>query len=209
MEREVHMEINIEGRQLPVTPQLRQQVERKVRRLARLVGDNARVEVIVGEEQTRSSKDRYTVQISLPGSSHAIRSKVSALNTSAALDLVLDKIEAQLGKQKGRQTAKRHKGAPMKRLALSRSGQLSAIEAGNEREETSVGEQENEQIWSRIKEIRRLPTRPMNDQEVIAEMERTGATYFPFYNQETDSVNVMYRLDDEGYGLLVPALEEV
>ncbi|MBO0791109.1 MAG: sigma 54 modulation/S30EA ribosomal C-terminal domain-containing protein, partial [Ktedonobacteraceae bacterium] len=63
------------------------------------------------------------------------------------------------------------------------------------------------EIWSRIIEIRRLPARPMSDREVIAQMEKSGADYYPFFNGETNSVNVMYRLDQGGYGLLVPAVE--
>jgi len=46
----------------------------------------------------------------------------------------------------------------------------------------------------------------MGDQEVIAQMEREGLAFYPFFNQGTNSVNVMYRLDEGGYGLLVPAL---
>jgi len=47
----------------------------------------------------------------------------------------------------------------------------------------------------------------MGDQEVIAQMEALGLTFFPFYNEATDSVNVMYRLSKGGYGLLVPELQ--
>jgi len=49
----------------------------------------------------------------------------------------------------------------------------------------------------------------MSDQEVIAEMETHGLSFYPFFNEETRSVNVMYRLNEGGYGLLVPALEQV
>jgi len=49
----------------------------------------------------------------------------------------------------------------------------------------------------------------MSDQEVIAEMDKYGLSFYPFFNEETGSVNVMYRLDTGGYGLLVPALEHI
>ena len=52
-----------------------------------------------------------------------------------------------------------------------------------------------------------MPTKPMDDQEVIAQMETLGLTFFPFFNEATNSVNVMYRLDKGGYGLLVPELD--
>jgi putative sigma-54 modulation protein len=212
------MQIIIKGRQMHVTPQMRQRIERKVQRLSRLVHDDSRVEVTVIEEQTRSSNDRYSVQLALSTTTHPIHSEVSAINVNTALDLVLDKVMTQLGRLKDRQTkARRHHTIPAK--TLLRSGQLVALETTadttqDEEElaeepneiQPALGEEQNEAIWSRIVEIRRLPTKPMTDQEVIAHMENDDLAFYPFFNQETNSVNVMYRLDNGGYGLLVPSL---
>jgi len=215
------MQVIIKGRQIHITPQMRQRIEHKVQRLSRLVHDDSRVEVTVTEEQTRSSNDRYSVQLALSTASHPIHSEVSAVNFHTALDLVLDKVVAQLGRQKDRQTkARRHHTIPAKTLALSRSGQLAALETADTSQDDEeldatlneplppLAEEQNEAIWSRIVEIRRLPTKPMTDQEVIAHMEHDSLSFCPFFNQETNSVNVMYRLDNGGYGLLVPALTE-
>jgi putative sigma-54 modulation protein len=209
------MQIIIKGRQLPITPQLRQHIEHKMKRLARLVDEDVRVEVTVSEEQTKSARDRYSVHLALAGGVHPVRSEVSALNTNAALDLALDKVVAQLGRQKQRKGAlRRHQTARV--LSLSRSGQLALLEEERRAEDEEVEEmellgeavsdEENEQIWSRITEIRRLRTQPMNDQEVIAEMEKTGVAFYAFFNAEMNGVNVMYRLEDGGYGLLVPSV---
>lgn len=213
------MQIIIKGKQMDVQPRLRQHIERKVQRLSRLVGPNARIEVTVLEEQTRSAHDRYTVQLALSNSSHPIRSEVSAVNANMALDLVLDKVTAQLGRHKDRQTSsRRHRTSPVEVFSLSRSGSLSSIEEGKVEEseqvtppitEEHIAEERNEEIWSKIMEIRRIHARPMNDQEVIAEMEAHGLSFYPFFNQETNSVNVLYRLDGGGYGLLVPTIEQV
>jgi putative sigma-54 modulation protein len=73
----------------------------------------------------------------------------------------------------------------------------------------AIDEEQNEAIWSKILEIRRVSARPMNDQAVIAHMKAHNLAYYPFFNEETQSVNVMYRLEQGGYGLLVPALTEV
>jgi putative sigma-54 modulation protein len=40
-------------------------------------------------------------------------------------------------------------------------------------------------------------------------MEAHHLDFYPFFNEETGSVNVIYRLEEGGYGLLVPALEGV
>jgi putative sigma-54 modulation protein len=221
------MQIIIKGKQMEVTPRLRQYIERKVQRLARFVDTEARVEVTVTEEQTRSARDRYSVQLALASVTHPVRSEVSAVNANMALDLVLDKVVAQLGRQKDRQTSRlRHRTPPMKVLSLSRSGTLSlvdeeAVEDGadsSKRESkqqaapvnkvgASLSSEHNEEIWSKVLEIRRVPSKPMGDQEVIAQMETLGLAFFPFYNEATNRVNVMYRLSKGGYGLLVPELD--
>lgn len=210
IERERTMQIIIKSRQMQVTPQLRTRIERKLQRLTRWVNDDARVEVTVAEEQTRSVNDKYSVQLALSGDSHPLRSEVKSQTATAALDLALDKIVTQLSRHKDRLTTKRHHATPMKVLSLSRSGSLATLEEGastNVEEEYSVEEEENEAIWSKVVEIRRLPTRSMTDKEVIAQMEQEGDAFYPFFNAETNSVNVMYRLDNGGYGLLVPAQE--
>ncbi len=208
------MQIVIKGRQMEVTPQLRQRIERKVQRLSRLVGEQTRVEVTVSEERTRSLRDRFSVHLALALNSHPVRSEVSAVNASTALDLVIDKIETQLERQKDRQTtAKRHVHVQEKVnvLSLARSGVLTAaddeLDVSDLQFDSSVEEEDNEAMWSRIVEIRNLPTEPMNGQEVIAQMEETGATFFPFFNEESKSVNVMYKLEQGGYGLLIPSIE--
>jgi ribosome hibernation promoting factor len=207
------MQIIIKGKQMDVSPRLRQHIERKVQRLSRLAGEDARVEVTVSEERTRSARDRYSVQLALSNNARPIHSEVSAVNANMALDMVLNKITAQLGHQKGRQASRRHQAPPLKILFLSRSGDLTALEEDTEQQsvtaEDSIEEEQNEEIWSRVLEIRRIATRPMTDQEVIAQMEAHHLDFYPFFNEETGSVNVIYRLEQGGYGLLVPALESV
>jgi putative sigma-54 modulation protein len=219
------MQIIITSRQMEITPRLRQHIERKVQRLSRLVNQDTRVEVIVAEERTRSTRDRYSVHLAISGASHPIRSEVSAQNANMALDLVLDKITAQLGRQKDRQKSTlRHRTPAMKILSLSRSGELSPVEDEqdtlekqisdqdidglNEQFHPTITEERNEEIWSRVMEIRRIQTKPMNDQEAIAQMVSLGISFYPFFNEATNSINVMYRLDTGGYGLLVPDLEQ-
>jgi putative sigma-54 modulation protein len=218
------MQIVLKGKQYEITPRLRQVIERKTKRLARLVDGDTRIEITVTEGKTRSAQDRFTVQVAIPAGSHPVRGEVSAANVNSALDVVLDKVVKQLGRQKDRQTTTiRHHTPPIRVLSLSRTGLLSAVEEqeaepvgaearGAKRARTqpslaTLGHERNEEIWSQVLEIRRVPGKPMNHEEVIAQMEALGLSFLPFYNEATGSVNVMYRLDKGGYGLLLPTLE--
>lgn len=205
------MQITIKSKQMDISPRIRAHIEQKLQRLARLVGDETRMDVTVVDEKTRSAQDRYAVHLACTNVRHvnAVYATATGVNVKTALDLALNKVSAQLGRQKGRYTtAHRLPVSPVQVLSLSRTGNVSGTEAMSTTEALNAAD--NEEIWSQIKEIQRVETRPMNDQEVIARMEQEHLTFCPFINVETSSVNVMYRLgDDQGYGLLVPAMEQV
>jgi len=212
-ERRQAMQITIKGKQMDVSPRQREHIEQKLQRLSRLVGDgDARVDVTVVDEKTRSAKDRYAVHLELSNVRrlNPIRATASDINVKTALDVVLGKITAQLGRQKDRHAAAhRLPVSPVQELALSRSGEVSGIEELSP-DDTTLSSTENEEIWSQIMEIQRVETKPMDGQAVIARMEQEDLAFCPFINSETNSVNVMYRLSSgEGYGLLVPATEQV
>lgn len=204
------MQITIKTKQMEVSPRIRKHIEQKLQRLSRLVGDEARADVTVVDEKTRSAKDRYAVHLTFTNIRHvtSIRATATDVNVMTALDVVLDKVTAQLGRQKSRHASShRLPVSPVQVLALSRSGNVSGEPSA---EEVALNASENEEIWSQIMEIRRVETKPMSDQQVIAWMEQEHLSFCPFINAETNTVNVMYRLaDGDGYGLLVPAMEQI
>src|SRR5258708_19297815 len=184
---------------MEITPRLRQHIEQKVQRLSRFVNSDARIEVTVMEEQTRSARDRYCVQLTVSNSTHPIRSEVSAVNASMALDLVLDKVTTQLGRHKDRKTSlrRRHTTA-VKVLSLSRTGTLSLVEQQqvDEDEEVTlpITQERNEETWKKMLEIHRIDTKPMSEQAVIAEMEAHGLSFYPFFTKKPNAGIVSTRL---------------
>lgn len=201
------MQITITSKQMEVPTRIRARIEQKLQRLARLLGDEARVEVTASDEKTRSAKERYAVHLEFSNIPYSIRAAAKDVNVLTALDGALDKVTAQVSRQKGRQTtAHRLPVSPVKVLALSREGSVSGQEE-SPIDDGMLSSTENEEIWSQIQEIRRIQTRPMGEQEVIDHMSAEGLPFYPFFNDETKSVNVMYRLEgSQGYGLLVPAV---
>src|SRR5690606_10977166 len=45
---------------------------------------------------------------------------------------------------------------------------------------------------------------PMTEEEAIKQMELLSHDFFMFYNADTESVTVLYKRENGGYGLLVP-----
>ena len=204
------MQITIKSKQMEVPTRIRAHIEQKIQRLTRLIGDEARVEVTVSDEKTRSAKDRYSVHLEFSNIPYSVRGVATDINVKSALDAVLDKVTTQLSRQKGRHTAAhRLPTSPVKVLALSRSGNVSDTQEATA-DGSALDSAENEEIWSQVMEIRRVETKPMGQQEVIEHMDAEGLSFYPFFNTETNSINVMYRLSNgQGYGLLLPATEQV
>src|SRR5579883_1282797 len=98
------MQITIKSKQMEVSPRVRKHIEQKLQRLSRLVGDEARAGVTVADEKTRSAKDRYAVHLALSNIRYvnSIHATATDINVMTALDVVLDKVTAQLGRQKSR-----------------------------------------------------------------------------------------------------------
>src|SRR5262245_22712021 len=68
--RKQAMQITIKSKQMDVSPRMRAHIEQKLQRLGRLVGDEARMDVTVVDEKTRSAKDRYAVHLELTNVRH-------------------------------------------------------------------------------------------------------------------------------------------
>lgn len=47
----------------------------------------------------------------------------------------------------------------------------------------------------------------MTEDEAIEQMELLGHTFFLYFNDQTNSVNVVYKRHTSGYGILIPKTE--
>ena len=145
-------------------------------------------------KQLGRQKDRQTTALR----SRTPPIRVLSLSRAGQLSLVTEEEE---GEQETELAPTGAQGARRSRASAAQRGQFSSASPA------ALGEERNEEIWSSVLEIRRQPTKPMNHQEVIAQMETLKLSFFPFYNEATDTINVMYRLEKGGYGLLLPELE--
>ncbi len=191
------MEITIKTRDVPLTEQLRQYVEKKVQRLNRYLPNivEARVELI--KEPTRSAQQRHSAQITLFASNGRIlRAEERDADLRAAFDSVMDIIERQI---------ERYKGKYWRQVRSRKEEQRARLEAAAQArmEEAAIAADE---FPPEIRRVKRFEMVPMDEWEAIEQMELLGHDFFVFYNVNTDSVNVLYRRRDGGYGLIIPEL---
>jgi putative sigma-54 modulation protein len=122
---------------------------------------------------------KVEVQVHVPNG--MVRAEERGADSYAAIDLVVDKLERQLKKYKGRVIAKRGEEAPPPEP-----------ETAEEREPAIV-------------RTKRYVLRPMSPEDAALEMDDLGHAFFMFRNVDTDLVSVIYLRHDGDYGLIEPA----
>lgn len=174
----------LKGRNLEVTDAMRSYAEEKLSKLERFSDQimDARVVMSYGGEGVEDPA-RVEVQVRVPNG--LIRAEERGLDTYAAVDKVIDKLERQLKRFKGK-FAKRAPEPPMSPAPIAPAS-------------------EPEPEGPSIVRVKRHVLRPMAPEDAALQMEALGHTFFMFRNLETGDINVIYLRHDGDYGLIEPS----
>ncbi|MHC1681671.1 MAG: ribosome-associated translation inhibitor RaiA [Clostridiaceae bacterium] len=177
------MKATIIGKNIEVTSALKQTIEKKLTRLDKYFGEEhiAHVKLVV-------QKNKQTIEVSIPLSGVIIRSEESTEDMYASIDLVLDKLERQIRKQKTKLEKRLHSDS-------LRFHEITAYETAV----TDDGEEKGN-----IVRTKKFAIKPMNQEEAALQMELLGHNFFVFMNDESEEVNVVYKRKDGNYGLIEP-----
>ncbi len=183
------MQITVRGKNIDVTPALRDYVEKKVGKLARFFeGMEPKAQVTLSVE-----KERRSVEVTIPLNSWVLRGEEETDDMYASVDLVVEKLERQVRKYKTKINRKLRQVNP-------RIGVAAAIPGAD------LMDQEEEESEPKVVRVKRFPMKPMSVEEAILQMNLIGHDFFVFSNAETESVSVVYRRKDGNYGLIEPEL---
>jgi putative sigma-54 modulation protein len=173
------MQILLTGRNLEVTEALRRYAEEKVGKLQKYLERITSAHIVLSVE-----KYRQIAEVTLRVRDLTIRGEESTADLYSSIDLVVEKLERQVHRYKGK--ILRH---------ASRSG----------RSQGSVVPRE-EGEGSRVVKTKRFAIKPMSLDEAILQMELLGHSFYVFRNAQTDEVNVVYRRHEDSYGLIEPEI---
>ncbi|GIV21648.1 MAG: ribosomal subunit interface protein [Armatimonadota bacterium] len=172
----------------------RDYIEKKIQKLERHF-KNFRTAAVVHEE----IRGRHTIEITLNGDGITLRAEDTSNDLRATVDRVVDKLEAQLARFKGkrfRSLAKRDREDMLHAEEITL-----LLEATGEEPTTEPGEEEPPPF--RIARIKRFTLKPSTLEEAAMEMEMLQHDFHVFLDMETQGVRVLYRRKDGTYGLLV------
>jgi putative sigma-54 modulation protein len=177
------MRLQVKGRNLEVSDQMRKYAEDKLGKLDRLVNDPTRVELELLVEKNPSISDNHVAEATVWTKGPVLRARESSGDMKASIDQLVNKLERQVKRyrEKRRVAPRRHAPPPAEELPV-------------ELEDTSTA----------ITKTKQFPVNSMTPDEAVLQLELVGHDFFVFRNAESDGINVVYRRRDGHYGLIEP-----
>jgi len=174
------MQTSVTFKNLDPSDNLKSYIGDKLDKLDKFLDNPAEATVVLSIE-----KFRHIAEVNITGDRLNIYGKEETSDMYAAIDMVLDKLEKQI--KKNRQKIRKRRGVP-KDKSITVSSENSYPEESNK-----------EQI-----KIRNIEYKPMDIEEAVMQMDLVTDNFLVFTNARTDKINVLYRRRDGYYGLIQP-----
>ncbi|MDP3012808.1 MAG: ribosome-associated translation inhibitor RaiA [Candidatus Subteraquimicrobiales bacterium] len=180
------MQLIVKGKNIEVTQALRQYAEEKLSRVLRHFDQISHIEVEFIVAKNPGIANNQTVEVLLFTKKAVIKVQESSTDMYASIDKVVDKLDRQIKKYKGKLYTSKHKHL----MGLSDLVQGSFLSDK-----------------PKIVKEKRFAIKPMFPDEAALQMELLGHSFFVFMNAETEKVSVVYKRKDNNYGLIEPNIE--
>ena len=123
------MDVDIVGRKDEVPDEVRARAKAKVEKLGRLAPVLERAEVRLAVDRDAPVASRKLCEVTMTGHGHTIRARAVAHELAEAVDMVVDKLEHQVERLKGKLIARSHPRRA-RRPSASQGGAAESEEAG-------------------------------------------------------------------------------
>lgn len=182
------MAINVRGKNIEITPALRDHVTKRVSKINKYFDASGDISAILTVE-----KGRHIVEVTVPVNGMLLRGEESTNDMYASIDMVIKKLEKQIEKYR----TKLSRRVTFKPETVSAPASIATA--------ADIGEQEEDSSEDfKIVKTKRFAIKPMAVQEAVLQMNLLHHDFYVFANSETEDVNVIYRRKDGKYGLIEP-----
>ncbi|MFV0380303.1 MAG: ribosome hibernation-promoting factor, HPF/YfiA family [Anaerorhabdus sp.] len=172
------MRFEIIGKNVEITEAMKTKIESKLSVLDKylLIDEDTIARVVV-----KINKQSQKIEVTIPAKVGILRSEVEHNDLYAAIDLSMDKLEDQIRRQKTR-------------LSRKHKDKLTA---------SFIEQDDNEFSENDVPvKTKTIIAEEMEVDEAIMRMEMLGHSFFIYTDEETQTVSVVYRRHDGGYGLI-------
>lgn len=197
------MDVKIHGDGIKITDGLDEYTRSKVDKLDRYLPNISKVRVELSIQKTRRGADLAIAQITVYHSRGAIlraEEKMDIDNRDTirlAIAHAIDKLYKQIDRFKGKRRSK-------KRVHNKYQATVEEIDLAEDVPEYEVPDAEITVIAEDILRRKQVELIPMSEEEAIEQLELLDHGFFMFMNSQSKQVNVLYRRENGGYGILQP-----
>ena len=171
---------NIRGDKILVTDAIKEYIASKLDKLNKYFDSP---EDITANILVKVKGFEQTIEVTIPTTNFTIRNEESAEDLYAAIDLVTDKIERQIRKNKTK----------INKIEKDAAKKLNFAFMEN------MEEDEEDKIIVRRKT---LNTKPMDEEEAMLQMEMLGHDFFVYKDRDTKRICIIYKRKDNNYGII-------
>lgn len=173
------MKISIRGDKVTVTKAIKGYVVDKLGRLDKYFENPNSIECKV---LIKVKNEEQTIEITVPTSKFTLRAEERHKDLYAATDLVVDKLEGQIRKNKAKMD-KKYRDIPKFEMVFDY-------------------DVEEEFEDSKIVKRKDIDMKPMDEEEALIQIELLNHDFFVFKNLDEDCVSVLYKRKDNSYGII-------
>lgn len=169
------MEVLVRGNKIDITDAMKDYVKDKLSKLDKYTLEDAKATVLV---KIRNYSQK--VEVTIPLKTLILRAEEESQDFYSAVDLVVNKLERQIRKNKSKIKKKEKTG-------------IKEFNMDNIVEETN-----DEEVVKRKK----IYIKPMSLDEAILQMELLGHNFYMYKDSDINSIALVYKRNDGGYGVI-------
>jgi len=187
------MNITITGRNVEVTPALRQYAEEKIGKFEKYLTKITEAVVVLSVQ-----KQMHKAEVQINANGHHLQAESTTEELYASIDEVTAKLDRQMKKLKDKVTGKRSR----EKSARTKSEEGWAKEKKQVAASSKAEKVPSDEKLIMVSEPHEL--KPMSPEEAAMRLDTDGRDFFMFSNAESGKTNVIYKRKDGNFGLIEP-----
>ena len=172
------MKCKIRGEKIKITGAIQEYVENKLSKLDKYFKDeNIDANILI-----KVRGNQQAIEVTIPYEKYTLRSEEKRDDLYAAIDLVIDKLEGQIRKNKTKL-----------KKQIKKSDEFFNFDYDLDKEEIKE---------NKIVKRKSFEMKPMHEEDAILELELLGHDFYVYKDADTNGINVLYKRHDGNYGII-------
>ena len=195
------MRLELTGRHITITPNIRKLVEDRLRPMLRMLNDSAvSAQVVLTKEKTRVHAE---VTLHARGE-HFLHGEATGRDVATALAACGDKVDRQVQRLKSKWSKGKRQGISAAKAASAAPRPERGGKGFSSAKGMAAPASGTEPRTLRVIRARRYEVKPMSVDEAALEVIDGDDSFLVFRNAATDTINVLFRRPDGNLGLIEP-----